>query len=105
MSSDAPNGPGNRPGAGPEGSPSRFLCNGPRKLSLIAGLAAVLDIIVGAGLGAMRASNAPTSRETMIVRWVALGLLAIGVVAYVIGGRLRNAGGTLRKFPEAEQNG
>jgi hypothetical protein len=89
MSIEAPNRAG--PPAG--GSPSRFLCNRPRKISLIAGLAAVLSVIVGAGLGAMRASNAPTSLETSIVRWVALGFLAIGAVAYIIGGRMRRGGG------------
>jgi hypothetical protein len=86
MSSPIP-GPG-RPTA-PRSS-SRFLRNIPRKVSLVAGLAAVLTIMIGAGFASMRASGSATSLETLVVRWTAVGFLAIGAAAYVIGGRVRS---------------
>jgi hypothetical protein len=76
-----------------QASPSRFLCNVPRKISLFAGLAAIMALIVGAGFANMSASDSPTSLETMVVRWTAMGFLAIAAVAYLIGGRMRRVGG------------
>jgi uncharacterized membrane protein len=72
---------------------ARFLCNTPRKVALFAGLAGVLALIIGAGFASMRASNAPTTQETLVVRWVVIGCLVVGVAAYVIGGRMQRREG------------
>jgi hypothetical protein len=66
----------------------RFMCNTPRKISLLAGLSAIMALVIGAGFASMSASGTTTTLETLVVRWVAVGCLAIGGIAYVIGGRL-----------------
>ncbi|HVA06518.1 MAG TPA: hypothetical protein VNG12_07265 [Acidimicrobiales bacterium] len=71
----------------------RFFCNAPRKVALFAGLAAVLVLLIGAGFANMSSTSAPTALETAVVRWTIVGCLAVGAVAYLIGGRmLRNDG-------------
>jgi hypothetical protein len=77
----------------PDSVPSystRLTVNLARKWTFIFGLVAVLAILVGAGFANMSASDAPTTLETDVVRWIALvfGLLALGT--YLIG---RNARG------------
>lgn len=66
------------------------MCNGARKASLMAGLAAVLAFMVGAGFANMSATSAPTALETEVVRWVVITCLAVAVALYVIGGRMEN---------------
>ncbi|HUC04575.1 MAG TPA: hypothetical protein VL961_04200 [Acidimicrobiales bacterium] len=73
--------------------PSNFLCNGARKLSLAAGGAALLAILIGAGFANMSSSGAPTSLETSVVRWTALGFIVLGAIAYAIGGRIERERG------------
>ncbi len=60
----------------------------PRKVALVAWLAALLAVMVGAGFANMSASGAPTALETSVVRWIALGCIAVGLAAYLIGGRM-----------------
>ncbi len=67
----------------------RFLCNGPRKVSLFAGIAAIVALIIGAGFAGISSNGFATSLETLVVRWTAVGWLAVGAGAYVIGGRMR----------------
>lgn len=66
-----------------------MLCNLPRRVALVAGLVAIMALIVGAGLASMRSNDTPTSFETLVVRWTVLCCLVTGVVAYVIGGRMQ----------------
>jgi hypothetical protein len=61
-----------------------------RKWTFVFGVVAVLAILVGAGFANMSASDAPTTLETDIVRWVALFFAALALGAYLIG---RNARG------------
>jgi protein-S-isoprenylcysteine O-methyltransferase Ste14 len=56
-----------------------------RKWTFIFGAAAVLTILVGAGFANMSASDAPTTLETEIVRWVALVFAVFAFGAYLIG--------------------
>ena len=51
----------------------------------------------GQSLAEISTNGSPTSLETAVVRWTIVGSLVIGVVAYVIGGRLlaeRSSGGS-----------
>jgi hypothetical protein len=57
-------------------------------VSLVALIAALVVLIIGAGFSEISQSGAPTPLETLAVRWVVLACLAIGVVAYFIGSRL-----------------
>jgi hypothetical protein len=70
----------------------RFRCNAPRKVSFFAGLGAIVALLVGAGFANMRASGAPTSQETAVIRLVIAGCLLVAVVAYVIGSRMLHSG-------------
>jgi uncharacterized membrane protein len=79
----------------PDRSPSdsriflgRFRSNTSKKLSLVAGLAAIMTLIVGAGFAEMSSSGAPTTSETVAVRWIALAFLAVAAAAYLVGSRL-----------------
>jgi hypothetical protein len=74
--------------ARPDRSQSRFLCNTPRKLSLLFGAIAVAALVIGGGFAQISSSGAPTSLETAVVRYIILGSLVAAVVAYVIGGRM-----------------
>jgi uncharacterized membrane protein len=65
-----------------------MLRNFPRKVALVAVLVAILAVIIGAAFASMRASDAPTALENLVVRVTVLCCLVIGVVAYVIGGRM-----------------
>jgi MFS superfamily sulfate permease-like transporter len=71
-----------------KGFVGQFTRNAARKASLISGLAAVLALLIGAGFANMSANTAPTTRETEVIRWVVVACLAVGVVFYVIGGRM-----------------
>jgi hypothetical protein len=66
---------------------TRFRVNTPRKVSLIAILGAILTIIVGASFASMQSTNAPTALETDFVRWITLGFLVVGALAYAVGTR------------------
>jgi len=86
MTSPAPQ---TRPEA--RGFPGRFTCNGPRKVSFFAGLAALLALMIGAGFANMSASGAATPLETTVVRDVIIVGLLVAVVAYQFGSRLLRA--------------
>ena len=73
-----------------KGFVSQFTCNGARKASLFAGLAALLALLIGAGFSNMSANSPPTTLETEVIRWVVVACVAVGAVLYVIGGRLEN---------------
>jgi hypothetical protein len=75
--------------ARPDRSHSRFLCNSARKASLFFGAVAVATLVIGGGFAEISSSGTPTALETAVVRWVVVGSLVIAVVAYVIGGRMR----------------
>jgi hypothetical protein len=71
----------------PDRSQARFFGNLPRKISLFFFVAAFAALVIGGGFAEISTNGSPTSLETMVVRWIIVGSLAIGVVAYVIGGR------------------
>ena len=73
----------------PDRSQSRFLCNTARKVSLIFFVIAFAALVIGGGFAEISTDGSPTSLETTIVRWTIVASLVIGVVAYVIGGRVR----------------
>jgi hypothetical protein len=73
----------------PDRSQSRFLCNTARKVSLVFFVIAFAALVIGGGFAEISTNGSPTSVETAIVRWTIVGSLAIGVVAYIIGGRIR----------------
>ncbi len=76
-------------GARPDRSQSRFLCNGARKLSLLCFVIAFAALVVGGGFAEISANGSPTSLETAVVRYIILGGVVAGAIAYVIGGRIR----------------
>ena len=76
-------------GSKPDPSQSRFFCNNARKGSLICGIVAFVALVVGGGFAEISSNGSPTSLETAVVRWVVVAALVVGVVLYVIGGRLR----------------
>jgi hypothetical protein len=76
-------------GARPDRSQSRFFCNTARKASLFFLALAVAALVIGGGFAEISKSGSPTSTETAVVRWVILGSLVLFVVAYVLGGRMR----------------
>jgi hypothetical protein len=83
-------------GSRPDRSQSRFFCNLPRKVALIFFVVAFAALVIGGGFAEISTNGSPTSLETAVVRWTIVGSLVIGVVAYVIGGRLlaeRSGGG------------
>ncbi len=82
-----------RAGPAPDRSQSRFFRNVPRKVSLLCGVVAFAALVIGGGFAEISSSGAPTARETTIVRSVIVGSLVIGVVFYVIGGRMRATAG------------
>jgi TRAP-type mannitol/chloroaromatic compound transport system permease large subunit len=60
----------------------------PRKLSLLCGVLAFAALVIGGGFAEISSNGAPTSLETAIVRWIIVGALVIGVIFYIIGGRM-----------------
>jgi hypothetical protein len=74
--------------SGPDRSQSRFFCNLPRKVALSFFVVALAALVIGGGFALISKNGSPTSLETMFVRWTIVASLVIGVVAYVIGGRL-----------------
>jgi len=79
-------------GSGPDRSQSRFFCNTARKLSLLFAVVAFAALVLGAGFAEISSNGAPTPLETAVVRYVILGSLFLGVISYVIGGRMRRRG-------------
>jgi hypothetical protein len=77
----------------PDPSRSRFFCNTPRKVSLFFGVLAFAALVIGGGFSEISSNGAPTSLETAVVRWIIVGSLVLGAVAYVIGGRMRERQG------------
>jgi hypothetical protein len=78
-------------GSKPDRSQSRFFCNDARKGSLVCGIVAFVALVIGGGFAEISSNGSPTSLETAVVRYIILGALVIGVILYVIGGRmLRN---------------
>jgi len=72
----------------PDRSQSRFFCNVPRKVALFFFVVAFAALVIGGGFAEISSNGSPTSLETAVVRWTIVGSLVIGVVAYVVGGRL-----------------
>lgn len=72
----------------PDRSQSRFFCNAPRKVALFFFVVAFAALVIGGGFAAISKNGSPTTLETAVVRWTIVGSVVIGVVAYVIGGRL-----------------
>jgi hypothetical protein len=56
-------------------------------VSLICFIVAFVALAVGAVFAEISSNGSPTSLETTVVRWVIVAALAVGIVAYVIGGR------------------
>jgi uncharacterized membrane protein len=79
-------------GSKPDQSQSRFFCNNARKGSLVCGILAFVALVIGAGFAEISSNGSPTSLETAVVRYVILGALVIGVILYVIGGRMLRSG-------------
>ncbi len=78
-------------GSNPDLSRSRFFCNNARKGSLVCGILAFAALVIGGGFAEISSNGAPTSAETAVVRWIIVGSLVIGVVLYVLGGRMLRA--------------
>lgn len=72
----------------PDRSQSRFFCNVPRRVALFFFVVAFAALVIGGGFAEISTNGSPTSLETAVVRWTIVGSLVIGVVAYVIGGRM-----------------
>jgi len=79
-------------GSKPDLSQSRFFCNNARKGSLVCGILAFAALVIGGGFSEISANGAPTSLETAAVRWVIVGSLVLGIILYVIGGRMLRSG-------------
>ena len=75
-------------GSKPDLSRSRFFCNNARKGSLVCGILAFAALVIGGGFAEISSNGAPTSLETAAVRWVIVGSLAVGLILYIIGGRM-----------------
>jgi len=75
-------------GSKPDLSRSRFFCNNARKGSLVCLILAVVALVIGGGFAEISSNGAPTSLETAAVRWVILGSLLVGVILYIVGGRI-----------------
>lgn len=77
-------------------SQGRFSRNLPRRIALVFFVLAFCALVIGGGFALISKNGSPTSLESTVVRWTIVGSLVIGVVAYVIGGRLltqRSGGG------------
>jgi asparagine N-glycosylation enzyme membrane subunit Stt3 len=75
-------------GSKPDLSRSRFFCNNARKGSLVCGILAFAALVIGGGFAEISSNGAPTTLETAAIRWVIVGSLLVGVILYVIGGRM-----------------
>ncbi len=80
---------GNGPHPQPDRSQSRFFCNGARTASLVCFIIAFAALVIGGGFSEISTNGAPTALETAVVRWIILGALVVGFVAYYVGGRIR----------------
>ena len=83
-----PAGPAAANGSKPDLSQSRFFCNNARKGSLVCGILAFAALVIGGGFAEISSNGSPTSLETAAVRWVIVGSLVVGVILYIIGGRM-----------------
>jgi hypothetical protein len=59
---------------------------------LACAVVAFVALVIGAMFAEISSNGAPTTLETAVVRYVIVGALVVGVVAYVIGGRMRARG-------------
>ena len=50
---------------------------------------AFVALVIGAGFAEISSSGAPTPAETAVVRWIIVAGVVLGLIAYVIGGRIR----------------
>lgn len=78
-------------GSKPDLSRSRFFCNNARKGSLVCGILAFAALVIGGGFAEISSNGAPTMLETDAVRWIIVASLVIGVILYVVGGRMLRA--------------
>jgi TRAP-type mannitol/chloroaromatic compound transport system permease large subunit len=46
-------------------------------------------LVIGGGFAEISSNGSPTSLETAIVRWIIVGSLVMGVIFYIIGGRIQ----------------
>jgi hypothetical protein len=76
----------------PDRSQSRFLCNSARKVSLACFVVAFAALVIGGGFAEISSNGSPTSLETAVVRWIIVGGVVIGLLAYYVGGRMRASG-------------
>ncbi len=65
------------------------MCNGARKIALMCFVLAFAALVIGGGFAEISLSGAPTTLEVAVVRWIILGALVVGFVAYYVGGRIR----------------
>ncbi len=73
----------------PDRSQSRFFCNRVRTAALVCFVIALAALVIGGGFAEISANGSPTAAETAVVRWIILGALVAGLVAYVVGGRIQ----------------
>jgi uncharacterized membrane protein len=78
-------------GSKPDRSQSRFFCNNARKGALVCGIIAFVALVIGGGFAEISSNGSPTSLETAVVRWVILAAVILGVILYIIGGRVLRA--------------
>lgn len=86
---------GTRPapnGSRPNRSQSRFFCNTARTASLVCFVIAFAALVIGAGFSEISQNGAPTPLETDVVRWIIVASSLVGIVCYVVGGRLQRRG-------------
>ena len=81
-----------RNGSQPERSQSRFFCNGARTGSLVCFVVAFVALVIGGGFSEISQNGSPTSLETALVRWVIVAGVVVGVVLYIVGGRMAQRG-------------
>jgi uncharacterized membrane protein len=79
-------------GSKPDLSRSRFFCNNARKGSLVCGILAFVALVIGGGFAEISSNGSPTSLETAVVRYIILGSLVIGLILYIVGGRMLRRG-------------
>ncbi len=81
-----------RNGSRPDRSKSRFFCNTARTGSLVCFVVAFVALVIGGGLSEISQNGSPTSLETAVVRWIIVAGVVVGVVLYVVGGRMVQRG-------------
>ena len=81
-----------RNGSRPDRSQSRFFCNRARTGSLVCLVVAFVALVIGGGFSEISQNGSPTSLETALVRWVIVAGVVVGVVLYIVGGRMVRRG-------------